>query len=333
MRRLVTAALLAAATAACGPTRQWVPVEVDWTFGGKSCVDAGVAKMQIDIDGEILTPNVFYCAPGSANDASLGADLGTFLPGPYTTTVTGFDSAGNIIFQSTKVVQVLQVARNVIHFDAAPTTGTATLRWTFAGKNCDAAGVTTVRVSVDNQVITDAQNNPNLPCKLAVMGGTLEGTTIGPLSPGSHTFALAAQSASANYAIDNVNLTVTVGQDTSHSVDLPVAARTTASADVRWNFQPGAKSCLDVGADHIYVVFDPAADGSGGTVVADTNCAGLGSAPVAELQIVNVPDGNHSFAVRATRQNQLIFYTHNPVKTLFTAPFTTAVNVTAEALP
>jgi hypothetical protein len=333
MRRLVPAALLAAATAACGPTREWAPLEVDWTFGGKSCTDAGVAKMQIDIDGEILTPNVFYCAPGSANDASLGADLGTFLPGPYTTTVTGFDSAGNLIFQSTRTIQVLQVARNVIHFDAAPTTGTATLHWSFAGKGCDAAGVTTVRVSLDNLVITDAQNNPALPCKLAITGGTLEGTTIGPLSPGSHTFALAAQSSTANYAIANVNLTVTAGQDTLQPVDLPVAAPTTASADVRWNFQPGAKSCLDVGADHIYVVMDPAADGSGGTVRADTNCAGLGGAPVVELQIAPVPDGNHSFAVRATRLNQLIFYTHHPVTTLFTAPFTTAVNVTAEALP
>jgi hypothetical protein len=328
MRRLVTAALLAAATAACGPTREWVPVEVDWTFGGKSCVDAGVAKMQIDIDGEILTPNKFTCA-----EAGQGVDLGTFLPGPYTTTVTGFDAAGNIIFQSTKTIQVLQVAKNVIPFDAAPTTGTATLRWTFAGKGCDAAGVTTVRVSVDDQVITDAQNNPNLPCKLAVTGGTFEGTTIGPLSPGSHTFALAAQSASTNFASGLVTLTVTVGQDISQLIDLPVAAPTTASADVRWSFSPGARSCLDVGADHIYVVFDPAVDGSGGTVVADTNCTNMGGPPMTRLQIVNVPDGNHSFAVRATRLNQLIFYTHHPVTTLFSAPFTTAVDVTAEALP
>jgi hypothetical protein len=328
MRRLVLAALLAAATAACGPTRQWVPVSVDWTFGTKTCADAGVANIQIDIDGEILTPNKFTCA-----EAGQGVDLGTFLPGPYTTTVTGFDSAGNIIFQSTRVVQVLQVAKNVIPFDAAPTTGTATLRWTFAGKSCDAAGVTTVSVSVDDQVITDAQNNPNLPCKLAVTGGTFEGTTIGPLSPGSHSFALAAQSASANYASGLVNLTVTAGQDISQQVDLPSAAPTTASADVRWSFSPGAKTCRDVGADHIYVVMDPAANGSGGTAVADTNCAGLGGAPVTELQIVNVPDGYHSFAIQATRQSLLIYATHQPVTRLFRKPFTTVVDVTAESPP
>ena len=113
MRRLVTAALLASATAACGPTRQWVPLEIDWTFGTppKSCADAGVASIQIDIDGEILTPNKFTCV-----EAGQGADLGTFLPGPYTTTVTGFDSAGNITFQSTKTIQVLQVAKNLKRF-------------------------------------------------------------------------------------------------------------------------------------------------------------------------------------------------------------------------
>lgn len=323
MRRLLVAATLAAAAAACGPSREWVPLEVDWTFGGKDCVTAGVSKIQIDIDGETLTPNQFTCA-----EAGQGADLGDFLAGPYNTTVTGFDAGDNIIFQSTRVLAVRSGARNVIPFDAAPTTGTASLRWTFVGKGCDAAGVTTVSVSLDNQVITDAHGHPDLPCK----DGTVEGTTIGPVSPGSHTFALAATGASSHYAAGNVNITVAAGQDTLVPVDLPTAAPTTASAEVRWNFQPGGKSCADVGADHIYVVYDPAADGSGGKVVGDVACAGVGG-PVTELQILDVPDGNHAFAIRATRANTLIFYTHHPVTTLFSAPFTTAVDVTAEATP
>ncbi len=320
MRRLLIAATLAAA--ACGPTRSWVPLEVDWTFGGKDCVSAGVAKIQIDIDGEILTPNQFTCA-----QAGQGADLGEFLAGPYNTTVTGFDSGGNIVYQSTRTLSVRPGGRNVIPFDAAPTTGTASLRWTFAGKTCDAAGVATVSVSLDNQVITDAQGHPDLPCK----DGTIQGTTIGPLSPGSHTFALAAKSASSDYAAANVNLTVAAGQDTLVPVDLALTATAPpkASAEVRWNFLPGGKTCAGVGADHIYVVFDPAADGSGGQVVADTACAGVGG-PVTELQIVDVPDGNHAFAIRATRANTLIFYTHHPVTTLFSAPFTTVVDLTAE---
>lgn len=327
MRRLLFAAL--AAAAACGPTRQWVPLEVDWTFGGRDCASAGVAKIRIDIDGEILTPNQFTCA-----EAGQGAALGDFLAGPYNTTVTGYDAADNIVFQSTRTLAVGPGGKNVIPFDAAPTTGTASLRWTFAGKSCAAAGVATVSVSLDNQVITDAKGRPDLPCK----DGTVEGTTIGPLSPGSHTFALAAKGTASDFAAANVNITVAVGQDTLVPVDLATAAPTTASADVRWSFQPGGRSCADVGADHLFVVFDPAADGSGGKVVADTACAGM-AGPVKEISIVDIPDGNHSFAIRATRFNpatkadQLIFYTHRPVTTLFSAPFTTAVDVTVEATP
>jgi hypothetical protein len=324
MRRPWLFLLPALLLAACGPYRQWVPVEVDWTFGGKACADAGVANIQIDIDGQVLTPNKFTC-----QEASQGADLGTFITGPYTVTVTGFDSTGNIVFQSTRVVQVRDIGKNVIQFDAVSTTGTATLHWTFAGKSCDAAGVSTVKVSVDGQVITDAQNNPALPCK----GATLEGTTIGPLSPGSHTFELAAHGSGADYAASIPGATVAAGQDTPVTVDLQKATPTTASAEVRWNFQPGGKSCADAGADRLLVIFDPNADGSGGTQVADTPCGGMGGAPVTELQIVDVPDGSHSFAVRAYKLNQLVDYTHHPVKTLFTAPFTTAVDVTLEALP
>ena len=320
MRRLLFAALLAAA--ACGPTRQWVPVEVDWTFGGKDCVSAGVSKIRIDIDGETLTPNQFTCA-----EAGQGAALGDFLAGPYNTTVTGYDSADNIVYQSTRTLAVRSGSKNVIPFDAAPTTGTASLRWTFAGKGCDAAGVKSVGVSLDNQVITDAQGHADLPCK----DGTVQGTTIGPLSPGSHTFALAAKGAASDYAVANVNFTVAVGQDTPVPVDLATAAPTTASAEVNWNFQPGGRSCADVGADFIHVVYDPAADGSGGKVVADVACAGMGG-PVTAVQILDVPDGNHTFAIRATKGTTLVFYTHQPpAPKLFSAPFTTVVYVTAEA--
>ena len=323
MRRLLFAALIASA-AACGPTRQWVSLEVDWTFGGHDCATAGVATIQVDIDGEVLTPNQFTCT-----EANQGASLGQFITGPYNLTVTGYDSANNLVFQSTRTIQVLPGRDNVIQFDAAPTTGDTAITWTFGGQTCAAAGVATVNVSLDDQVITDANNNPNLPCH----SSGADGTTIGPLSPGSHTLQLAARGNSGDYAAGPINFTVTVGQVTPQQIDLAAAQPTTASADVRWNFQPGGGTCATVGADHLYIYFDPAGDGSGGTQVADTPCIGVGNAPVTELQIVDVPNGNHSFAVRATRGNTLIAYTHHPVTTLFTAPFTTAVNLTVEPTP
>lgn len=321
MRRFLPLALLLAA--ACGPTREWVPVEVNWTFGGKSCADAGVDSIQIDVEGEILTPNKFTC-----QQADLGADLGEWITGPYTWTVTGFDAAGNIIFQTTQAVQIHRGGKNVIPFDAAPTTGDVAITWTFAGQTCAAAGVSSVRVSIDGQVITDAQNNPDLPCSSTHGDGTL----IGPLQPGAHTLALAARGSSADYAIDNVAFNIAAGQETPLGANLAVAAPTTASADVRWTFGAG-KSCADVGVDHIWVYFDPPATGSWGASIADVACAGLGGAPVTSIDIVDVPDGNHRFAIRGTRVNQLLYYTHNPQAYPFAAPFTTVVNVTAEPLP
>src|SRR5437763_16750816 len=167
MRRLTVLAVTLCAAAACAPTRQ--PVEVDWTFGGVSCADAGVATIQIDVDGQVLDPKQFTC-----DQAGRGAALGEFLTGPYTLTVTGFDGDGNVVYQTTQGIQVRHGVSNVFSIDAAPTTGSATLHWSFAGKSCAAAGVTSVQISVDDTVITDASG---FPCS----SGGIDGSTIGPL--------------------------------------------------------------------------------------------------------------------------------------------------------
>src|SRR5437764_15374631 len=72
MRRILVLSLIAAA--ACGPSSG--ELEVDWTFEGVSCADAGVAFIQIDIPNEVLSPNGFTC-----QEASLGANLGAYYAG------------------------------------------------------------------------------------------------------------------------------------------------------------------------------------------------------------------------------------------------------------
>src|SRR5436853_7553625 len=98
MRRLLVLAATLVAATACAPAR--VPVEVDWTFGGLSCTDAGVATIQIDVDNEVLSPNQFSC-----DQAGTGVSLGDFLTGPYTVTVTGFDATGAVVYQTTQGIQ------------------------------------------------------------------------------------------------------------------------------------------------------------------------------------------------------------------------------------
>src|SRR5215468_8783321 len=91
MRQLLLLSLVIA-VAACGPGRS--DVEVDWTFEGLSCSDARVATIQVDVAGEVLSPNQFTCA-----EASLGADLGTYIAGTYQVTITGFDAFGAVTHQ------------------------------------------------------------------------------------------------------------------------------------------------------------------------------------------------------------------------------------------
>lgn len=325
MRRLVVLAVTLAAAAACAPTR--VPVEIDWTFGGQFCDQAGVTTIQIDIDGEVLDRNQFTC--GAPDHASQGVGIGDFLTGPYRVTITGLDADGNVIYQGTQTIQVHGGQNNVFTIDAAPTTGTATLHWTWGGRSCAAAGVTSVQISVDDQVIT---GQAGFPCTSSGPNGApIDGTTIGPLGPGNHTVGLAANgSGNTYYAVEGATVSVTVGQDSAYDIDVPAATPTTASADVRWTFSTTSATglnCSQVGVDHIYLYFD-----NGAAPIADTACTGI-SGPVSEMSIVDVPDGQHTFAIHGTRGGQLVYYTHHPVQTLFQAPFTTAVDVTAEPTP
>src|SRR5260370_22089225 len=97
----------------------------------------------------------------------------------------------------------------------------------FAGKNCEIAGVTAVNISVDNQVITDAQNNADLPC---VLNGH-EGVTIDPLTVGTHNFDFVARTgAGGKFALYGLSLTVVAGQDPPTSPHLLPAPPTHASA-------------------------------------------------------------------------------------------------------
>src|SRR3954468_21607083 len=235
MRRLLILGMLSLAAAACGPSR--AEVEVDWTFGGLSCAEAGVDRIEFSIAGGVRSPDHFSCAQAGA-----GANLGSFLNGNYQLPVSGFDVDGNLLYQTTQSIQVRGSRLNKFPIDlpqVAQVTGDVTLHWTFAGKSCATAGIPVVHVSVDNQVITDADNSADLPCSSA---GT-DGTTITPLSQGQHSFDIVGVDSTRNskFALNGFLVTVVAGQNTIASPDLPPAAPTTASANLTWTFD--GKSC------------------------------------------------------------------------------------------
>lgn len=330
MRKLmVTVGLLAAA--ACAPSR--ADLTLNWTFAGQTCAAAGVDHVQVDIQGETLNPNVFACVnPGQT--LNTGAYLGRYLLGNYNLTLTGLDAQGRILYQAVSVVTV-RAGGSVLALDApaAQTSGTgsgsATLRYNFAGKTCAAANVTLVHISVDGAVLVDANNNADLPCSQ----GGVDGISVAPLSPGGHVVDIAGLvNGQVAYALQGIQVTVTAGQDASVTPSLPAAAPTTGSAELHWSFVNGM-TCAQAQVDTVHVFFDPAADGSGGVDAGSVPCSAAG---VDGATFDGLSPGNHTVSItglrHATPQDKLVYVTRAPPRAeLFQAGVTTSLDVSADA--
>jgi hypothetical protein len=317
MRRIALLASLALA-AACAPTR--AGLTVNWTFGGKSCADAGVAIIQFAIQGEVLTPDNYTCA-----QAPQGADLGRYLLGSYQLTVYGLDAHNIVLYQSTVPVQVQRggtvIAIDVVLVPGAP--GSATLRWTFDGRSCAASGVTVINASLDNQVLTDERNNGDLPCS----ENGVDGVQVAPLTAGQHSFYLVGKvGGTIKYALNGVTVNVSAGQDTAVQVNLLPAAPTLASANLTWAFD--GKSCTVANVDHVQIFFDPKPDGSGGI---DSGTVACHNGSVDGAAVDGVPEGTHSFAITGIRAGHIVYFTHHPPSTMFRIGLISDLFVPAES--
>jgi len=326
MRRILMLSLVAAA--ACAPTRS--ELVVYWTFGGVSCADAGVTTITVDIANEVLTPNQFSCVgPGGAGQ---GASLGFYLNGDYVLTVSGYDASGDLMYQSTQTLSVRSGHDNTFSIDVTPlATSSVTLHWTFAGRSCAQAGVVVIHASVDGQVLTDINDNPDLPCTSA----GIDGTTISPLTPGRHIIDLIGVdgTGASVYAVPApFTATVIAGQDALYTPNLAAFTSTQAFANLSWTF--GGKTCAGAGVDQVTIFVDPDANGNGGvnagTVPCNTN--GTDGASVSGLS-----EGKHAFAITGSRlvgsTLTPLYRTHQPFSSLFAIGLTTDVLVSAESLP
>jgi len=315
-------------------------LDVNWTFAGKSCLAAGVHTIQVDIAHELLNPNQFSCDLGGGTIAG-GANLGTYLAGRYTLTISGLDANGVVLYQTQQDITV-QRGDNVLQIDVPSVPGgSVSLNWTFGGLTCAQAGVTSVRISVDGVLITDQAGSVDVACS----SGGVEGTSISPLSPGSHRIDLVGvRGAQPSYSRQNVQVTVADRADTKAVVDLPPAQPTFATADVSWDalasgggFAPGAQgamTCAEAQVDVVRIFVDPNSNGSGGTFAGEVACDSSG---VQGAQVSPIPAGNHTFSISGIRNTilgpTLMYQTLHPASVRFEVGLLSNVDVDADPVP
>ena len=314
LRTLVACALAASATllTACEPSRH--AVEIDYTFGGRDCASAGVATIQIDVAGEVLNPNQYRCA-----DANKGVAIGRYLNGTYNVTVSGFDTGGNVIYQTVQAITV-SGGTNIFAIDAAPVNqgGSITILWRFAGQTCAQSGVTAVRVTLDGALVADGSNNVNLPCNSAGE----DGTTISGVDAGVHRIDLqAVRGGQVAYTLGNLTATVQDGFDTELDPNLIASSTSSASALVRWTF--AGMSCADAKVSSVRLTIDSA-------TALDVPCNANGSDG---SLISNLTAGNHSFSVQGVRStasgNILAYASTTATLATFSVGLTTQVLIDA----
>jgi hypothetical protein len=327
MAALATAAVFGSG---CGdPARGHL--QVNWTFAGNSCLAAGVHTIQVDIAHELLNPNQFSCDLGSSGIAG-GADLGTYLVGQYTLTISGLDADGVVLYQTQQVVSV-QRGDNVLQIDVPRVPGgSMSVNWTFASLSCAQAGVTSVRMSLDGALIL-AQGSVDIPCR----SNGADGTSISPVAPGRHRLDLVGVKGGVpSYWLPAVQVSVTDGVDAQVNVDLPVGQPASATADVSWDallsgggFVLGAKgamTCSEAQVDVVRIALDPNPDGSGGTLLGDFACDTAGT----EGTQLSVPAGNHSFAISGIRGSSIVYQTTHPASAQFVLGLVSNVDVDAD---
>jgi len=313
-------------------------LDVTWTFAGQSCLAAGVHTIQVDLANELLNPNQFSCDLGGGSIAGGAHLLGSFLAGPYTLTVSGLDANGTVLYQTQQDIAI-QRGTNVVQIDVQPVpAGSISLDWTFGGLSCAGAGVSSVRMSVDGALIMDQSGSVDVACS----AGGIDGTSISPLSPGTHQlYLVGVRGGQPAYWQQNLHVNVVSGADTNVRVDLPPAQPTSAIADVSWDAliggggfglgAQGAMTCSEAQVDVVTLALDPNPNGTGGTLVGQLACDNNG---VEGTQISPVPAGIHTFAMSGFRNtiggSTLVYQTTHPASAQFVLGLVSNVDVDAD---
>ena len=215
---------------------------------------------------------------------------------------------------------------------ADPRRGDVQVFWTFAGQNCQQAGVHSIQIDVAGEALT-----PNEYLCIDPKDASMRiGADLGRFLFGTYDLTLTALDADGGTLFQAAQ-SFTVQGDTAVRLDL----QRVATADVSWDALNstggfalgvnGAMTCDEAQVDFVRIFLDPAPDGTGGTFVGEVACNTSG---VEGAQIAPMPEGVHSFAISAIRNTAfgrtLVYQTTRPTSANFQQGVITPIDVDAD---
>ena len=186
--------------------------------------------------------------------------------------------------------------------------GDVTLTWTFDGRTCSAAGITTVAIAIDGETL---QNNGVYNC----LTDNYPGIKLNDFRARTYTFSIVGYDALNEARYESAG-TFTVNGDISLTVDLDPVGTGTGYAYLQWNF-PGNSassdpSCSQAGVTYVYISIDGAAEYSVGCTSGWNVTTGV--------QTSALSVGTHTIDLTATDSTGYAYYSKRSTLSITASP-------------
>ena len=167
------------------------PVTLHWSFGGRTCAQAGIVTVHASVDNQVLADANNNSDLPCSQAGLEGTTIDPLVPGVHGFDLVGVDSTGQARYALYGFSATAVAGQNVNALadlaPAAPTTASANLTWAFAGQSCAQANVDHVQIFFDPN--PDGSGGTSSGTVACTTNG-VDGAAVDGVPEGYHSFAI-----------------------------------------------------------------------------------------------------------------------------------------------